>query len=661
MTKEPLRVNGVGNDGPAAQPSTPPVSRRSVKANDLFRDCALVEIIHLHDCLRGAVTALQRDVAELSRILQQEVQSSSSSTSSSSSSTTGLIGGTVADDRGTPHAAMATTTTTAKSFPSASSPHPAAVPDRITDLECRIAGRFNVIWTVFRAHSAAEDEFIWPALRGKQAFQDQQVQMRLSPESTSPPPSVDSGTFLVGPPAAAVEVEADFGADSRCVVVQEEYEEDHADEERMFQMVDALLVQLRKGLSEQRRLKKESLDSSSVAEVAEVADKGSAMSPGLAVAAAEAYGGIVTPPLSSAAPWEKEDLKPPAALIPVANGSNNVSDQPSTHVCEMARKIDEVTSQLSRHLMAHLDKEEKQCMPLVMKHLTKSEIHDLVGQIMGKRSSDLMSQILTMAMQNLKKADRDEMVRYMKQAMVGTFFERWLSMGGWMADCESPCCEEGESANAKVSVAAKDKQAREITIDESKPSSVCALTDDSCPFDGKSTRRAEDQDEDSLGVNAADSNTAAYLHTKSLCTSCSPVGHCLNSAKSALRNSSDAAFATATALGQTTASSTTTTKELEQLIRAIASNPALTAVQKNTTIQGLRDSVWKSQNHRVADEEEGSGNSKRKREDDADESGPALRIHRGSSATVIRCRRVTPPSAYYKRTEDNRTELVWTR
>ena len=44
-----------------------------------------------------------------------------------------------------------------------------------------------------------------------------------------------------------------------------------------------------------------------------------------------------------------------------------------------------------------------------------------------------MSQILTMAVQNLNETDRDDMVCYMKQAMVGTFFERWLKMGGWIS------------------------------------------------------------------------------------------------------------------------------------------------------------------------------------------------------------------------------------
>jgi hypothetical protein len=43
----------------------------------------------------------------------------------------------------------------------------------------------------------------------------------------------------------------------------------------------------------------------------------------------------------------------------------------------------------------------------------------------------------------------------------------------------------------------------------------------------------------------------------------------------------------------------TSQAELEKLIRAIASNPELGPVEKQTTIQGLRDSVFKSnQRHR---------------------------------------------------------------
>ena len=46
--------------------------------------------------------------------------------------------------------------------------------------------------------------------------------------------------------------------------------------------------------------------------------------------------------------------------------------------------------------------------------------------------------------------------------------------------------------------------------------------------------------------------------------------------------------------GTNPAKGITSQAELEKLIRAIATNPNLTPQQKNTTIQGLRDSVWKS-------------------------------------------------------------------
>jgi hypothetical protein len=62
--------------------------------------------------------------------------------------------------------------------------------------------------------------------------------------------------------------------------------------------------------------------------------------------------------------------------------------QPSpVEVNAMARDISSHTKLLSQHLMVHLEKEETQCLPLVVKHMSKSEIHELVGNIMGKRSA----------------------------------------------------------------------------------------------------------------------------------------------------------------------------------------------------------------------------------------------------------------------------------
>jgi len=142
---------------------------------DLFGDCALVEIIHLHDCLRGALKALQHDVSQLSQSLQKGNYDSN-----------------------------------------------------VSDLQRRVAGRFKVIWSVFRAHSTAEDDFIWPALQSK------------------------TGRYLGSPkynPAAPEQ--ASIGCTKKpSVIEQDEYEEDHADEERMFKSMDELLAKLRDGLTD---------------------------------------------------------------------------------------------------------------------------------------------------------------------------------------------------------------------------------------------------------------------------------------------------------------------------------------------------------------------------------------------------------------------------
>lgn len=50
---------------------------------------------------------------------------------------------------------------------------------------------------------------------------------------------------------------------------------------------------------------------------------------------------------------------------------------------------------------------------------------------MGQRSADLMTKILNLAVCALPRDERQDMVKHMKKAMVGTFFEKWLSRGGW--------------------------------------------------------------------------------------------------------------------------------------------------------------------------------------------------------------------------------------
>lgn len=96
-------VRRLSDDGALALAEKQPKQQQQ-HHRDLFRNCALIEIIHLHDCLRGAVKALERDVQALNRVLTQ-------------------------------HGAAA---------------------DSLKDLEKKVFGRFKVIWSVFRAHSTAE-------------------------------------------------------------------------------------------------------------------------------------------------------------------------------------------------------------------------------------------------------------------------------------------------------------------------------------------------------------------------------------------------------------------------------------------------------------------------------------------------------------------------
>ena len=84
-----------------------------------------LKIIHLHDCLRGALGQLQKDVSELYRVAALKLNGIKSYSNKREN---------LSD---------------------------------LTELERKIAARFKVIWSVFKAHSSAEDEFIWPALKCK--------------------------------------------------------------------------------------------------------------------------------------------------------------------------------------------------------------------------------------------------------------------------------------------------------------------------------------------------------------------------------------------------------------------------------------------------------------------------------------------------------------
>jgi len=253
------------------------IHRGSISGGDTnkrFAECALVEIIHLHDCLRGALHQCKEDVDMLWRKTSIRVDSEVHDLSAAAG------------------------------------------------LEKSVASRFHLIWSVFQAHSGAEDEFIWPAL-----------ELKLKPQGG-------------------------------CCFGAKEYEEDHAEEEKLFQQVNATL----------RRLK----------------------------GSFRFYQANKSPP-----------SKRSQALHIISKVSSLLKEQ-----------IDG----LARHLSEHLEKEETHCLPMLQEHLTKEEISSLVGNIMGKRSAELMGKILDLAVFSLPEDEREDMVRHMKNAMAGTFFAKWLDL-----------------------------------------------------------------------------------------------------------------------------------------------------------------------------------------------------------------------------------------
>lgn len=431
----------------------------SQRRKDMFGDCALIEIIHLHDCLRGALGSLEKEVQELHAALLQENSTK----------------------------------------------------QQLNTLECRVNGRFKVIWSVFRAHSSAEDEFIWPALQlktqGKVKGSPSYRPNHSSPSDTQV--SNDDTEKMSTQPLQASQ-DAPSAVDDESVVDQESYEEDHADEERMFEIMDSLLTQLRDARNQQP----------------------------------QAYSTLPSPRETSIqVPTDAPSNAPSSSKSSIVKKSVN----------EIMISLVDVTSTLTRHLKAHLEKEETQCLPFVVKYLSKSEIHDLVGQIMGKRSSDVISEIMTMAVQSLNEDYRLEMLHYMKQAMAGTFFDKWLSMSGWIDNVKgtTPQSEDDSKRDPATSTGTEQPTSKRAklaepmivpNLSEVSPSSPTVIPN----------------------VTAVQTNVAR------------PIFHY-------------------------SAGEITSQAELERLIRAIITNPTLTPLQKNTTIQSLRDSVYKS-NQRVKGE-----------------------------------------------------------
>lgn len=217
--------------------------------------------------------------------------------------------------------------------------------EKANDLSNNVASRFHLIWSVFQAHSGAEDEFIWPALK-----------MKIESKKRSG----NGATCPTSPQRQSSTIPVHCGCESH--LEQESYEEDHEMEETMFKQINTNL----------RRL------------------NGS---------------------------FRYYHANPhPAALCIIK---------------KVVSLLKEQTDQLTKHLEEHLEKEETHCLPMVKKHMTNDEISTLVGQIMGKRSAEMMGKILNLAVCSLPTDEREDMVQCLKRAMGGTFFEKWLTMGGW--------------------------------------------------------------------------------------------------------------------------------------------------------------------------------------------------------------------------------------
>jgi len=508
VQQKQLNCSAIENNGKIEKndrKDTGPVSvDRSAK--ELFKDCALIEIIHLHDCLRGALRALKDDITELNDVAQMLSMPQKEAE-------TGV------------ETAMASW-------------------KNLSELERLVKGRFQVIWSVFRTHSAAEDKFIWPALRRKLTnFSSPCCSRRKTLES------IDQG----------------------------EYEEDHADEEQMFSEMNGLLTRLHDKLKLIKEEEGESPQNKMI--------------------------------LTSVS---KTSISTDCSLFPSISSSSTAiplqeecccSNDKNVDIRKLANNLKELACKMNHHLLEHLQKEEESCMPLVHQHLNKEEINELMGNIMGRRSSDTMGQILNLAVQTLPVEERREMVQYMKQAMVGTFFERWL--GHW-----SVALPDGCDRPRKRSMDGNDLWSK---------NNVHVICDTSSE-DG-SEEKADKIKDDTLA-------SMGY--------------ECFTQGGKSIKTQAD----------------------LEKLIRAVATNATLTASQKNCTIQGLRDSVFKNNANRkrkVTELTTGSSSvpfNQRHCTSDSRVTAP-VGTNDALHPTSSSCRnRITAPNLYYKETAEGNVVLV---
>eukprot|EP00555_Chaetoceros_dichaeta_P008670 CAMPEP_0198267074 /NCGR_PEP_ID=MMETSP1447-20131203/31507_1 /TAXON_ID=420782 /ORGANISM="Chaetoceros dichaeta, Strain CCMP1751" /LENGTH=161 /DNA_ID=CAMNT_0043957477 /DNA_START=46 /DNA_END=527 /DNA_ORIENTATION=+ len=155
-----------------SRPRSSSVTRRK------FSQCALVEILHLHDCLRGALFDILTEVNSLvktSANIDNEIGNNDTNNNDNEN--------TDGNDSDAPISTISSCSSTSSisSVSSTSSQRTAQHVDttktdrfevlKAANLSGQVASRFHLIWSVFQAHSGAEDEFIFPALKKKVAEQ----------------------------------------------------------------------------------------------------------------------------------------------------------------------------------------------------------------------------------------------------------------------------------------------------------------------------------------------------------------------------------------------------------------------------------------------------------------------------------------------------------
>jgi hypothetical protein len=272
-------------------------------------DCSLIEMLHLHDCLRSSLQSLLEEVEFFTHCTQQKASALS----------------------------------------------------ELRILSRKIYGRFQIIWSVFQAHSTAEDEFLWPAV-----------------EATGYVPAKDDSIFLSSHLNAIGFIREESS-----------YKKEHAEEQHKFEQINQLLLQVR-----------ESID------------------------------------------------------------KNKIS---SDAFQRLARDVEVKTRSLLQHLRGHLDKEETYYIPIVKEKLSVSEVNDLIGQIMGRRSAATVANILDLALENLHGAERLSVLEHMKEALSGTYFDRWLQMSGLSLEAEM------EESKTEIDQRSYKRQRSENSEDEPSP------------------------------------------------------------------------------------------------------------------------------------------------------------------------------------------------